>query len=294
MAVASEGVKIHPRELTDDEVKAYWKNGWAKLDQLISSEDAAHMLARVKERMGETGDQHKARASDWSGVASDIWQSYHGLVFEDDVFRSFYFSETMGRNMQRLLRREVPIRHHLDIIACKMPKGSAAGGSNPSYWHQDFPSNGHDRAGSAVFWVALDDIPAERGSMRFRTGSHTLGELGNLREEWKASEDFHGGKRRTWKGDLFAEIYPFLDEDCPVSPPLDLKAGDATIHHSLVLHSAPENTTDQPRWAFISAYMPGDALYTGKPGNLAAEKAALTGDTLEIGRELTNEVVVYP
>jgi ectoine hydroxylase-related dioxygenase (phytanoyl-CoA dioxygenase family) len=132
--------------------------------------------------------------------------------------------------------------------------------------------------------------------MRFRDGSHTLGELGNLRQEWKVAEEFRGTKRDKWGADSdpYAEKYPFLDEDYPVSPPIDLKAGDATIHHCLVLHSAPENTTDRPRWVLLAAYMPGDALYTGKPGNLAIEKAALTGHKLEIGEELTNEPVVYP
>src|SRR4029078_8842474 len=98
-------------------------------------------------------------------------------------FRDFYFSKQMGRNMQRLLRREVHIRHHLDIIAVKMPKAATDVGSAPSPRHQDYPANGHDRVGTVVFWLALDDMPAERGTMRFRSGSHTLGELGSMREE---------------------------------------------------------------------------------------------------------------
>jgi ectoine hydroxylase-related dioxygenase (phytanoyl-CoA dioxygenase family) len=50
-----------------------------------------------------------------------------------------------------------------------------------------------------------------------------------------------------------------------MSPPLHLKAGDATVHSVLVGHGASENQTDEPRWAYICAYIPGDALYTGAP-----------------------------
>jgi hypothetical protein len=294
-ATTAERTTTEPRALTDAEIQHYWDNGWAKIDQLIPAEHAAALLNRVKERMGEGGDAHTPRASDWTGnKTSNNWLSYHGLVFEDDLFKAFYFSKTMGRNMQRLLRRDVHIRHHLDIIACKMPKGQP--GSGPSIWHQDFIANGHDRAGSAVFWLALADVPAERGVMRFRSGSHKLGELGSLRGEWKVGDQFHGEEKQdmTDHGDNYLRVYPFLDEECPISPPLDLRAGDATIHHSLVLHSAPANSTDKPRWVLLAAYAPGDVLYTGRPGNLAIEKAALDGETLEIGEEIVNEPVVFP
>jgi ectoine hydroxylase-related dioxygenase (phytanoyl-CoA dioxygenase family) len=72
-----------------------------------------------------------------------------------------------------------------------------------------------------------------------------------------------------------------------------MRAGDATIHHCLTVHSAPENLTDTPRWVLLASYMPGDALYNGRPGNLAIEKAELYGWDLEVGKELPAPII-YP
>jgi len=47
-----------------------------------------------------------------------------------------------------------------------------------------------------------------------------------------------------------------------ISPPLHLRPGDATIHDLSLVHSAPENATDDVRWVYAIAVFPADALYT--------------------------------
>ena len=42
-----------------------------------------------------------------------------------------------------------------------------------------------DRVGGLAFWVALDDVPAERGTMRFLSGSQRQGCLGRARVQGK-------------------------------------------------------------------------------------------------------------
>ena len=44
-----------------------------------------------------------------------------------------------------------------------------------------------------------------------------------------------------------------------------MQPGDATAHSQLVLHAAPENATDRPRWTYFSIYIPADTLWTGTP-----------------------------
>src|SRR5262249_52438282 len=53
-----------------------------------------------------------------------------------------------------------------------------------------------------------------------------------------------------------------------VSPPLDLKAGDATIHADLTIHGAAPNESDESRWAVSIGYMDADSLYNGAPNRL--------------------------
>jgi hypothetical protein len=57
--------------------------------------------------------------------------------------------------------------------------------------------------------------------------------------------------------------YPGIAENLDVLPGNDLKAGDATVHSSYMIHAAGPNLTDRPRWACVQAFIPADALYTG-------------------------------
>ena len=113
--------------------------------------------------------------------------------------------------------------------------------------HQDYPATEFDRCGFVNFWIALDEVPPERGSMRFYSGSHRAGPLG-LRHVME------GGNEPI---DLL-ETYPKLPQKYPLSPPLHLKPGDATAHGMLTVHSAPANTTDATRSAYRAWYLSSD------------------------------------
>ena len=56
-------------------------------------------------------------------------------------------------------------------------KPAATEGTRESVWHQDFPYNPIDRRGMLTIWVAIEDVPAEAGALRFVPGSHRLGPL---------------------------------------------------------------------------------------------------------------------
>jgi ectoine hydroxylase-related dioxygenase (phytanoyl-CoA dioxygenase family) len=243
------------RELTDAEVEAFRSQGWVHLERLVEPTFAAELLAAAKDVMGErpgadgelpTGDTSRA-ARGGKVLDAGFFQDYHFIARDDrrEPFRSFVFSPENGRAAQRLMARKVPVRYHSDLIACKMPAGGAGG--KPTAWHQDFPALPFDRYGTLTIWLALDEIPPERGAMRFLTGSHRQGPLGRV---------------VAVKEDLF-ETYPDLLDRYEMSEPLHLRPGDATVHDGLCVHGAPTNETDEPRWALIAAYFPGDTLYTG-------------------------------
>jgi len=115
-----------------------------------------------------------------------------------------------------------------------------------------YPNRHFDRVGNVAFWIAMEETPAERGTVRFRSGSHRLGSLGHSfgREPDTTGVDLH-------------DVYPWLAERYALSEPRDMQPGDATAHCGLVLHTAPENITDAPRWTYISIYIPADTLWTG-------------------------------
>jgi ectoine hydroxylase-related dioxygenase (phytanoyl-CoA dioxygenase family) len=257
------------RAVTDEELATFRRQGWAKLENFIPAEVAGEMLAHAKKLMGADAGATAA------GVGQkNTWNDYYYLVRDGvEPFRSVVFSQEIGANAQRVMGRQIGVRYSSDMLAVKVPKGPG-GGSAQTNWHQDFPNFAHDRVGNTSFWIALDDVPPERGSMRFLTGSHVEGPLG----------------RTLRLGSDLTDIYPELKDRYEVSPPVHLRPGDATVHHSLVCHYAPENTTDHPRWAFIASYFPADVLYNGAKNHTADP----LGLTPEQPFDHPNFPIIYP
>jgi hypothetical protein len=266
------------REVSDEEVAFYQANGWVKLDSLIPAQVADEMREVVKRtvldadagqvegHIADGGQVHdRADRRDWHFPARD-----DGL----EPFRSLAYSREIGANAQRFVGREVPINYHADLLAVKMPEGHVASG--PTGFHQDWVNFPFDRSGFLTFWIALDEIPPERGSMRFLSHSQEAGPL---------------GKMGLLSGAQVTEYYPDLVKRYEMSPPLHLHAGDATVHNGLVVHGAPPNSTDQARWAYIVSYHPADTCYTGAPHHIFSPELGL-----EVGQPIKHERfrVVYP
>ena len=58
------------------------------------------------------------------------------------------------------------------------------------------------------------------------------------------------------------DTYPEVTTRYPISPPLDLRAGDVTVHDALTVHSAPENETDSNPLGVLHHMVPRrDALH---------------------------------
>jgi ectoine hydroxylase-related dioxygenase (phytanoyl-CoA dioxygenase family) len=254
-------VRPAPRAVTDDEAAHYRENGWAKIPGFLSRELAAELLAQAKTvieaQIAAQEDEAEfhpgVRLARQGGRVQNVgyWQDYHYIGRDEKLepFHSLIYSEEIGRAAQRFIGRDVGVRFSSDIVAVKMPAGQAGGA--PTASHQDISSLPFDRIGPLAFWIALNDMPPERGTMRFLNGSFRAGNLGRTRAQGKAT----------------TEYYPELLEQYETSPPLALAAGDATVHNAQVVHWAPENTTDEPRWGYIVAYFPADCLWTGSPNH---------------------------
>jgi ectoine hydroxylase-related dioxygenase (phytanoyl-CoA dioxygenase family) len=268
------------REVTEDEVTEFQANGWVKVERLIDPQIAAAILAAVQTTMLEanTGDAivqgHGKDAEKIHDRA--IWRDWHfpGRDNGLEPIRSLVYSPEIGRNAQLMLGREIPINYHADLMAVKMPAGH--GSSAPTGFHQDWVNFPFDRAGFLTFWIALDEIKAEQGAMRFYNGSHRAGPL---------------GKMGLIEGPELPDYYPDLAGEYPLSDPIDLAPGDATIHTGLVVHGAPENTTDRPRWTLIASYHPADTCYTGAPHHIFKPDIGL-----EVGKPIKHELfpAIYP
>jgi ectoine hydroxylase-related dioxygenase (phytanoyl-CoA dioxygenase family) len=266
-ALPESAVEHGVRDVTDEEAAFYRAKGWVRLDGLLSQELVEEILRRAKQRMGEhlENEMPDNRAGIMNPALRALWRDWQNPAEEDDFFRRLSQSRAMGHVASRLLRGR-DVRWWSDAILCKLP---ASEGGSRTPWHQDFPYLSTDRIGLMNVWVALVDIPPERGTMRFLSGSHRLGPMGRV---------IH----RTDGKDLL-DLYPWIGDEYELSAPNHLKAGDATVHDWMTVHAAPENATDQPRWVYTNSLFPADTLFTG------AQQRRTDGLGLEV-----NEVFDHP
>jgi hypothetical protein len=239
-----------PRAVTDEEVAHFEENGWVHLKQLISPPSAGALQTWLESKMGVNAERPKGVLT---GSLAQMWSKYNSPSEESELFDSLAKSPEMGRLGCSLMGRE-EVRFWADTALIK-PAGVGEAGVTP--WHQDTPNQPHDRAGLLTVWIALVDISLERGTMRFLSGSHREGPLGD-----------------PFKKDPTV-VYPWLLEKYKLSPALDLKAGDATVHTGYVCHEAPPNSTDEVRWVYSVSLFDARTCWTGYPKNWVADSKGL-------------------
>ncbi|MBX3510140.1 MAG: phytanoyl-CoA dioxygenase family protein [Hyphomonadaceae bacterium] len=272
------------RALRDDEIALYRTHGWVKAEALIAPETAAQMLA-IARPIVETPDladkdRRAPKTDDWGSrvVDSGYWRDYHFIARDDgrEPFRTIAFDSAIGRNSQRLIGRDVAVRFNTDFLAVKVPGPTDGPANRPTAPHQDFVNVPFDRVGNHNYWIALDEVKAEQGALRFYSRSHRLGPLG-------LHDDDHE--------QVLASYRALMDaEGVALSEPVELKPGDATIHSSMTIHCAPPNLTDRWRIGYVLAYMPADSRYTGAPYYNVAGTGIEMGDEFDHARF----PIIYP
>jgi hypothetical protein len=234
------------RAVTQAEVEHYAEFGWVKLPGFVAKGTVAAMLAMARARMGED-----AQGNPVGPMPQPFFnpEATHGPG--DPLLRPVL--EGIGAAARRLQQRRegIGVRYFGDFFAPKLPaaNSTAHSGAGATFYHQDYVNWAVDRSGGMTFWLALDDLAPESGTMRFFGRSHRMGALGHYRSYAQG-----GG---------ILEDYPELESRCTLSDPLSYSAGDVTVHSNLTVHGAGENRTQRPRWAYIVVTNPSDVRWTG-------------------------------
>jgi ectoine hydroxylase-related dioxygenase (phytanoyl-CoA dioxygenase family) len=154
----------------------------------------------------------------------------------------------------------VPLRLWHDQILIKQPRNQAA-----TELHQDQPYWPHAQSTHPISaWIALQDVPVERGPMTFLPGSHRRTDL--------------PAQSLADKRSLF-EICPEFEYAPRVTVPL--RAGDCTFHHGRCAHMATPNETDLARVAHVVIFMDAGTRFDGK-GHIVTDPLGLSpGDPLD-------------
>ena len=133
--------------------------------------------------------------------------------------------------------------YYTDQTFLKPPGGSGAPAhQDNAYWDVFWSGKG-----KLSVWLALDDSTMERGCTQFVPGSH--------RQVLQHDRDFS-------KDALFGGAVPDLDPDQLDFEVVELKAGDACIHHCEIIHRSGPNVSDHSRRGLVTIYFSGRCTYT--------------------------------
>jgi ectoine hydroxylase-related dioxygenase (phytanoyl-CoA dioxygenase family) len=121
------------------------------------------------------------------------------------------------------------VRFWHDQLFCKPPHqgGVVAWHQDYSYWTRTQPM------AHLSCWIGLDDSTRENGCVHYVPGSHTwsLLPITGLANDMNAIEQVLGDEHRS--------------QFKPV--PVELKAGECSFHHPLMIHGSYENRSERPR-----------------------------------------------
>ncbi len=222
--------------LDDETVANYRRDGFVRVPGVLDADE----VARYRDAVAAVCEREEGNASG-DAAYQRIFKQVIQLWQFDPVLRDLTLHPRVAEIATRLAG--IPLRLWHDHMLVKKPHNGA-----PTEFHQDAPYWPlADCRHSLSVWVALVDVPVERGCMSFLPGQQDRREIRPIDLKDKT--------------DLFTAA-PDLVFAPRVTVPL--RAGDVTFHNGYTPHTANANDTDEFRYAFVTIYMDRDATYSGK------------------------------
>ncbi len=256
-----------PYPLDSAKVDEYLDKGYVKLAGIITGEPLDYYRELIGLSVGHRfQDDQRAlaekRVYEQSFLqAFNLWPHYPAIA---EFVQCRRFAE-----VARQLLQVDGVKLWFDQALYKEPGGRITGYHvDAAFWPVQ------PAAKTTTIWMALVDVPVERGCMAFAAGSHTLSPDAEFVDIFNAREDIAIGDN--------VRNYPW--EWAP------LEAGDCTFHSGLVYHRAGGNSTEAMREAMTIAYMTADARFDWPESNPEAGRrhgfateGLKRGDLLESG-----------
>lgn len=229
--------------LTPQEVQDFHRNGYAIVRQAISPQTLQALRdetdrwverSRALSESNELFDLQPGHSADKPRVNRLNHPVAHSPVYWDVAT-----SAAVLDNVAALLGESV--RFHHSKLNLKSAGGGAAIG-----WHQDFAFFPHCNFDLLACGIALDDATLENGCLTVIPGTQT----GPLLSHRTAEGHF--------VGQITEPDARKIDESKAV--PVELKAGDMSIHHACTVHGSTPNNSTHNRRLLIFQYAAADAF----------------------------------
>ena len=234
-------------DVSREQVAAFQRDGHILLRGVATSvEIAAYrgVILAARERFG--AERTPLESRDTYGKAflkgMNLWP-------HDEGVRQFVLARRFAAIAADLMGVD-GVRVYHDQALLKEP----GGGITP--WHQDQHYWPLDTDNTITMWMPLVDVSAAMGTMRFASGSHRDGYLGDMPISDESEEKF--------------EEY-IRDRGYRIAPGAAMAAGDASFHYGWTLHGARANVTDRTREVMTVIWFADGARVT-EPGNFNRQR----------------------
>lgn len=234
-------------QLSDEQVEQFWEDGFIIVENLLDPDEVASLLAHAEwvasgKATHIPAGQLQVEPSVAAGGTqaendADSLRKMSHLAFYDEEFENHARNPKILDVIESLLGTDIKL--YQDQLFMKPPRI----GSRQRY-HQDMPLGFYiDPPDMVTCWAALTDSTIENGCVWMLPGTHKFG----ITEQSKWAEY----EQMSVEGSLAEER------------PLELKAGDCSFHHGLILHSSRPNLTNQRRRGYATHYVSAECRYTG-------------------------------
>jgi ectoine hydroxylase-related dioxygenase (phytanoyl-CoA dioxygenase family) len=218
-------------EVTEELITAFHRDGYFIVDGLLDSDEVAllHKIAKADQKVKSDAS---SRADGEGGAVKLVVRND---LPDDSIYGAIVRSRRIVSTMEKLLDDEVYHYHHKLIL-----KEAKVGGAWA--WHQDYGywySNGCLYPDMASCLIAVDPATRENGCLQVVQGSHLLGRM----DHGKVGDQTGADPERVAAA---LERLPLVY--------CELKSGSAVFFHANTLHRSDQNTSENPRWAFICCY----------------------------------------
>jgi len=211
-----------PKTLTDSQVQAYHRNGYHFPVDLLSPAETQELRRRIEDYEARSGGP----------IQGEMRHKSH-LVF------------TWLNDLVRHPRLLDPVEDVLGPnLLCWSTSFFIKEPRDPGFvsWHQDATYWGLNKPDVMTLWLAITPANKINGCMKFIAGTH--------KEQVSHTDTFDKDNLLT-RGQEIA-----VDVDEKQAAYVELKPGQASLHHVLLFHGSAPNQSDDRRIGFAIRYVP--------------------------------------
>lgn len=217
--------------VTESQLAAFQRDGFFVVESLLDEEETA-LLRDIAHADAALAQAAVSRAD---GEGGAVKLKVENELDDDSIYAAIVRSERIAGTMTRLLGDEVYHWHHKMIFKEARIGGAWAWHQDYGYWYDNaclFPD-------LASCMIAVDRATRENGCLQVLKGSHRLGRVDHRKTGDQTGADPERVEQAVAR---LERVY------------VELAPGAAVFFHCNLLHRSDQNTSDQPRWAFICCY----------------------------------------